>query len=58
MYMHLGWVVGNAGLIGTIAIFIIAHVISITFESIGSTLLLKAANNFNVLDMNFDKEKS
>jgi len=30
MYMRLGWVVGNAGLIGTIVIIIIAHVISVT----------------------------
>ena len=30
MYMRLGWVVGNAGLIGTIIIIVIAHVISIT----------------------------
>lgn len=30
MYMRLGWVVGNAGLIGTIIIIIIAHVIAIT----------------------------
>ena len=30
MYMRLGWVVGNAGLIGTLVIIIIAHVISIT----------------------------
>ena len=30
MYMRLGWVVGNAGLIGTIVIIIIAHVIAIT----------------------------
>jgi amino acid transporter len=30
MYMRLGWVVGNAGLLGTLAIIIIAHVISIT----------------------------
>jgi solute carrier family 12 sodium/potassium/chloride transporter 2 len=30
MYMRLGWVVGNAGLIGAIVIIIIAHVISIT----------------------------
>jgi hypothetical protein len=28
------------------------------FETIGSTLLVKAANNFNVLDLNFNKEKS
>jgi hypothetical protein len=26
------------------------------FETIGSTLLVKAANNFNVLDLNFIKE--
>ncbi len=30
MYMRLGWVVGNAGLIGTIIIIIIAHVIAVT----------------------------
>lgn len=30
MYMRLGWVVGNAGLIGAIVIIIIAHLISIT----------------------------
>ncbi len=30
MYMRLGWVVGNAGLIGAIAIILIAHVIAVT----------------------------
>ena len=30
MYLRLGWVVGNAGLWGTIAIILISHVISIT----------------------------
>jgi amino acid transporter len=30
MYMRLGWVVGNAGLIGAITIIIIAHVIAVT----------------------------
>ena len=30
MYMRLGWVVGNAGLIGAIVIIIIAHLISVT----------------------------
>src|SRR5210317_2058654 len=30
MYMRLGWVVGNAGLIGTIIIIVIAHVISVS----------------------------
>ncbi len=30
MYMRLGWVVGNAGLLGAIAIIIIAHVIAVT----------------------------
>ena len=29
MYMRLGWVVGNAGLIGAIVIIVIAHVISV-----------------------------
>ena len=30
MYMRLGWVVGNAGLIGTIIIILFAHVIAIS----------------------------
>lgn len=30
MYMRLGWVVGNAGLFGTIAIILLAHVIAVT----------------------------
>ncbi len=30
MYMRLGWVVGNAGLIGAIAIILIAHIIAVT----------------------------
>jgi len=30
MYMRMGWVVGNAGLIGTIAIIFLAHVISVS----------------------------
>tara|TARA_R110000868_G_scaffold91812_4_gene254434 strand:+ start:16775 stop:18955 length:2181 start_codon:yes stop_codon:yes gene_type:complete len=30
MYMRLGWVVGNAGLIGAIVIILIAHVISVS----------------------------
>ncbi len=30
MYLRLGWVVGNAGLWGTIGIIVIAHIISVT----------------------------
>ena len=30
MYLRMGWVVGNAGLVGTIAIIVIAHIISIS----------------------------
>lgn len=30
MYMRLGWVVGNAGLVGAIVIIIVAHVIAVT----------------------------
>lgn len=30
MYLRLGWVVGNAGLWGTISIIVVAHIISIT----------------------------
>ncbi len=30
MYLRMGWVVGNAGLFGTIIIIVIAHIISVT----------------------------
>ncbi len=30
MYMRMGWVVGNAGLVGTILIIVLAHVISVS----------------------------
>ncbi len=30
MYMRLGWVVGNAGLIGTVVIILVAHIIAVT----------------------------
>ena len=30
MYMRLGWVVGNAGLVGAVIIILIAHVIAVT----------------------------
>ena len=30
MYMRLGWVVGQAGIIGTIGVILIAHIISVT----------------------------
>ncbi len=30
MYMRLGWVVGNAGLVGAILLIVVAHVISVT----------------------------
>jgi amino acid transporter len=30
MYMRLGWVVGNAGLIGAISIILVAHIIAVT----------------------------
>ncbi len=30
MYMRLGWVVGNAGLVGAIIIIVIAHIIAVT----------------------------
>ncbi len=30
MYLRLGWVVGNAGLWGTISIIVVAHIISVT----------------------------
>ena len=53
MYMRLGWVVGNAGLFGTIIIIIIAHVIAVTtglsISSVASDKKIGAGGIYYVL---------
>ncbi len=53
MYLRLGWVVGNSGLIGTIVIILIAHVISITtglsVSSIATDKKVKAGGIYYML---------
>ncbi|WP_338360002.1 amino acid permease [Yeosuana marina] len=53
MYMRLGWVVGNAGLIGAIIIIIVAHVIAVTtglsISSVASDKKIGAGGIYYVL---------
>ena len=53
MYMRLGWVVGEAGLIGTIIIILIAHVISIStglsISSIATDKKIKTGGIYYIL---------
>lgn len=53
MYMRLGWVVGEAGLIGTIIIILVAHVISITtglsISSIATDKKIKTGGIYYIL---------
>ncbi len=53
MYMRLSWVVGEAGLVGTIIIIVIAHVISITtglsISSIATDKKIKAGGIYYML---------
>ncbi len=53
MYLRLGWVVGNAGLVGTIIIILIAHVISVTtglsVSSIATDKKVKAGGIYYML---------
>ncbi len=53
MYMRLGWIVGEAGLIATLAIIIIAHIISITtglsISSIATDKKIKAGGIYYIL---------
>jgi amino acid transporter len=53
MYMRLGWVVGEAGLIGTIIIVLVAHIISITtglsISSIATDKKIKTGGIYYIL---------
>ncbi|MCD4744681.1 MAG: hypothetical protein K8R58_00100, partial [Bacteroidales bacterium] len=53
MYMRLGWVVGEAGLIGTIGIIVIAHIISVStglsISSIATDKKIKTGGIYYIL---------
>lgn len=53
MYMRLGWVTGAAGLWGTIAIIVVAHIISITtglsISSIATDKKIEAGGIYYIL---------
>lgn len=53
MYLRLGWVVGQSGLIGTVAIILIAHIISITtglsISSIATDKKIKGGGIYYIL---------
>lgn len=53
MYMRLGWVVGQAGLISTLVIILIAHIISVTtglgISSIATDKKIKAGGIYYIL---------
>ncbi len=53
MYMRLSWVVGQAGIVGTLAIILIAHIISVTtglsISSIATDKKIKAGGIYYIL---------
>ena len=53
MYLRFGWVVGNAGLVGAIAIVLLAHVISLTtglsLSSIATNRTVKAGGDYYMI---------
>ena len=53
MYMRLSWVVGQAGLVGTLIIILVAHIISITtglsISSIATDKKIKAGGIYYIL---------
>lgn len=46
MYLRLGWVVGNAGILGAIAIIMLAHVITVTTGLAVSSIAYQLARNW------------
>jgi solute carrier family 12 sodium/potassium/chloride transporter 2 len=53
MYLRFGWVVGNAGMLGAIAIVLLAHVISLTtglsLSSIATNRTVKAGGDYYMI---------
>ncbi len=60
MYLRLGWVVGNAGLLGAIAIILLAHVITITtglsVSSMATNIRVGAGGAFSIISQSLGLE--
>lgn len=60
MYLRLGWVVGNAGLVGGIVIILLAHVITITtglaVASIATNIRVGAGGAFSIISQSLGLE--
>ncbi|MCA9970218.1 MAG: amino acid permease [Anaerolineales bacterium] len=60
MYLRLGWVVGNAGLVGSIAIILLAHVITVTtglsVSSIATNIRVGAGGAFSIISQSLGLE--
>lgn len=60
MYLRLGWVVGNAGLIGAVAIILLAHVITIctglAVSSIATNIRVGAGGAFSIISQSLGLE--
>ncbi len=60
MYLRLGWVVGNAGLLGAIVIILLAHVITVTtglsVSSIATNIRVGAGGAFSIISQSLGLE--
>jgi len=60
MYLRLGWVVGNAGLLGAIAIILLAHVITVTtglsVSSMATNIRVEAGGAFSIISQSLGLE--
>lgn len=60
MYLRLGWVVGNSGLVGAISIIILAHVITVTtglaVSSMATNIRVGAGGAFSILSQSLGLE--
>lgn len=60
MYLHLGWVVGNAGLVGAILIILLAHVVTVTtglaVSSIATNIRVGAGGAFPLISQSLGLE--
>ena len=60
MYLRLGWVVGNAGLLGSILIIILAHIITVStglsVSSIATNIRVGAGGAFSIISQSLGLE--
>ncbi|MEZ4645773.1 MAG: amino acid permease [Chloroflexota bacterium] len=60
MYLRLGWVVGNAGLLGTVLIILLAHIITIStglaVSSIATNIRVGAGGAFSIISQSLGLE--